>query len=281
MPEIAVVIPCLNGATTVRDQLTAVVSQSVPGVSVEVLVCDNGSKDRSVEIAEEYANLGVRVVDASSAPGINVARNAGLAELSQSVELVLFCDVDDVVDPDWIQSFWTEFQNDSLLIAGQTLTMRTERQTHSNKRKGVNWGLNWYPWATGANFAVARQVIEDVGLFDESFRGGGDETDFCWRAQLAGYRLAFCPDAKVHYRARTGLAELFKQKAGYGESHVRLYQKHAQNGMPRKLGRATALSILRSALTTLWRRDPRPLTIALGFAYGRAKAAWRHRVLYL
>jgi len=45
---------------------------------------------------------------------------------------------------------------------------------------------------------IRREVIEDIGLLDERFIGyGGDDVDFCWRAQEAGWKLAVTGEAAV------------------------------------------------------------------------------------
>lgn len=49
--------------------------------------------------------------------------------------------------------------------------------------------------ANGACFAVRRSIFEQLGGFDESFEMYFEETDFCWRAWLAGFEVEFLPGA--------------------------------------------------------------------------------------
>ena len=45
---------------------------------------------------------------------------------------------------------------------------------------------------------IRREVIDDIGLLDERFTGyGGDDVDYCWRAQEAGWKLAVTGEAAV------------------------------------------------------------------------------------
>jgi GT2 family glycosyltransferase len=62
--------------------------------------------------------------------------------------------------------------------------------------------------AGGGNFSVWRSVVEGLGGIDESFQVGAalyEETDFCLRVKLAGYRIYFNGKARLtHLGAATG-----------------------------------------------------------------------------
>jgi len=49
--------------------------------------------------------------------------------------------------------------------------------------------------ANGACFVVRRSLFQELGGFDESFEMYFEETDFCWRARLAGRDVEFLPGA--------------------------------------------------------------------------------------
>jgi glycosyltransferase involved in cell wall biosynthesis len=62
-PEVSVIIPCLNEADTLAGCIEkAERSFRTHGIDGEIIVADNGSTDRSAEIA---ANMGARVVEVS------------------------------------------------------------------------------------------------------------------------------------------------------------------------------------------------------------------------
>jgi len=79
---------------------------------------------------------------------------------------------------------------------------------------------------------VQRWVHEAVGGFDESIRYHED-TDYCWKIQLAGIALGFAPDALVHVRNRQNTADRFHQARVWAASQVHLYKKYRRAGMPR------------------------------------------------
>ncbi|HSV13274.1 MAG TPA: glycosyltransferase family 2 protein, partial [Tepidisphaeraceae bacterium] len=78
----------------------------------------------------------------------------------------------------------------------------------------------------GCNMAYYTFAAKQINGFDSQFRKAGDDVDFIWRLQNAGYTIGFAPAAQVwHYRRNTVKAYL-KQQRGYGEAEALLKYKH-------------------------------------------------------
>ena len=102
---VSVVLPCRNVAETIEDQLRSLSLSDYRG-AWEVIVVDNCSTDSTAAQAERWSkHLPLRVISATGAAGINTARNAGAKEARG--ELLLFCDGDDEVATDWVQTLTT------------------------------------------------------------------------------------------------------------------------------------------------------------------------------
>jgi GT2 family glycosyltransferase len=54
-------------------------------------------------------------------------------------------------------------------------------------------------WICGVCMAIKRDALEKIGYFDEVFFMYGEEVDWCWRAQLLGYRFMFVPDSLIYH----------------------------------------------------------------------------------
>lgn len=54
-------------------------------------------------------------------------------------------------------------------------------------------------WASGACMMVRADVFRKLGGFDGDFFAHMEEIDFCWRAQLAGYRIMVEPRSRVFH----------------------------------------------------------------------------------
>jgi glycosyltransferase involved in cell wall biosynthesis len=93
-PQVSVVIPCRNAEAWVGEAVASVVAQA--GVSVELIVVDDGSEDRSGEIASARAAGTLRLIR-QAASGVSRARNVGTA--AASAPFVQYLDADDVLMP--------------------------------------------------------------------------------------------------------------------------------------------------------------------------------------
>ena len=64
----------------------------------------------------------------------------------------------------------------------------------------------------------------------EAFLLGADEIDFCWRAQYAGFRLGFAPEAVVQYRLKSRTTDAMRQAYIFARGDAQLYAKHCELG---------------------------------------------------
>jgi len=258
---LSVVIACLNGADTLGTQLEALAGQTCP-VGWELLFCDNGSTDASVAIAESFRGRipGLRVIDASARPGAGPARNYGV-ELARGC-WVAFCDADDEVAPDWLATmadalsthpfvagrFESHRLNGSRVLRSRPLQQQSELQSSDIGAR--------LPHAGGGNMGVHREDFLRVGGFDPEIRWLED-TDFSWRAQLAGIPLVFRNDVVVHVRLRQTFRSMYVQGRQYGLAQALLEERYGRpaptGSLPSDVRSAAVLSArgARSVLNSL------------------------------
>ena len=284
---VSVVIPCRNGAATLGRQLAALSRQDYEG-AWEVVLADNGSTDGSPAIAEAWrARLPRLLVVGASRAGINVARNAGVR--ASHGQIVALCDADDEVAPAWLSGLVGAVASGSQLVGGcLDLEPLNSNLPPGRRRRRTELAddLGFLPWPEGANVAFSREVFDRLNGFDETFVFGGDEIEFAWRAQLAGFSLAFAPEAVVHYSVRASARRLFRQFLGYGSSHAQLYRQFRTHGMPgsrAKLVVGRWVWILAHAPAAIVRRgeDREAVLRRAGIVVGRIRGSLKYRVLYL
>ncbi len=284
----SVIIPCYNCANTLGEQLEAL-SQQVWDQSWEVIIADNGSSDRSKEVAAAYrAKLpNLRLIDASKRRGAAHARNQGAkAALGEQLS---FIDADDVVAPGWLAALGGALGRYDFVASRHDYEKLNSESARSSRGGNQNKGLQSYiyppflPHAGGCGLGVKRWLHEALGGFDETFLRLQD-TDYCWRIQLEGVELHFVPEAVIHVRYRTNRRSIYRQARENGEANVHLHKKYLPKGMPElswKHGVAAWLTLLKTLphLTDPHRRSR--WLWQFGWRIGRLTGSLKYHVLSL
>lgn len=282
-PVASVIIPVLNEAETIGTQLDALARQDA-AVDGEVIVVDNGSTDDTVRVCRAYSSLPIRVV-VCERPGTSAARNLGAA--TATADLLLFCDADDQVAPGWVRAMVAGLEHhDAVGGAIENDLLNGDRPAYMPRHPDhLPVVAGFLPRAISANLAVRRAVFEQIGGFVEDYTYGSDDTEFCWRLQLAGFSLGYAPDAVVHYRHRSTLRSLAVKAYKANQSRGRLFRDYGPRGMPQprlagvaarwgRLVAAAPLAVLSPRVRWWWVEQ------AAGAA-GRISGSVRHRVRYL
>jgi len=198
---ISVVIPAYNEEQYLGRCLAALAGQTYPASLFEVIVVNNGSTDRTAEIARRH---GARVVF-EPRKGVARARQAGFkAALG---EVIASTDADAVVPPFWVAQIAAHFRSDPTLgaVYGPVYWPDGRPIEQFWLRYPVTWVLRvsnrvrrslWW----GSNFAVRRDVFWKAGGFPVDWHSGED-TDLSLRvSRIAPVR--FDPDLAVHASPR-------------------------------------------------------------------------------
>jgi len=285
-PIVSVIMPVRNGAMVIGDQLEALANQDYLG-PFEVIIADNGSTDGTRDVAALYGHRLHRlvVIDASERPGANHARNLGAA--AAAGEVYAFCDADDVVDGAWLDrliaaltyadlvggALSVERLNDDQVLRWRPVPPLDELRTFDG----------FLPYAVGANLGIRASVFHELGGFHPGYPTG-DDVEIALRARLAGFEVAFAPDALVHYRFRGTLRELLHQSIGYGVIGPHLYHDYRDEVPPsrfRDAARAWARLAVNAPLA-LVRPELRGTVVrGIGLRVGRIQASLQNRVVYL
>ncbi len=285
--KLSVLIPCLNAEATLGAQLEALSVQQWED-EWEVVVADNGSRDGSRAVVQEWQRRmpNLRLVDASDRRGQAHARNCAAA--AARGDGLLYCDADDVVATGWVAAMGRALGEHDFVASRYDYELLNPPWVQRNHMNPQRDGLPVYdyppflPHAGGGGLGVRRAAHLEVGGFDESLPALED-TDYCWRIQLAGHPLRFVPDAVVNVRHRRDLGGIFRQGMSYGKHNVLIYQRYQGRGMPR-LGLLPGLLrwgmlLLRTPLLLLSRAGRARWLWQLGWRVGRLRGCFAYRVL--
>lgn len=226
MIKVSVVIPVYNDNRIGRC-LESLAKQSLDKRFFEIIVIENGTKGRYLEICEKY---GARYFNMQQ-KSMPLARKVGLSE-SQG-EIVMFTDADCVANPDWIENMINAFKNKNYVGLGGKI----ERCFPKTKTEiyGKNVGLGQTellylqildkPYVVFANAAFRKYEILKVGGFDEELLSGSD-VDLCWKLGLANYKIGICKNAIVFHENRKNAIEYFKIYFRYAVYQSLLFKKY-------------------------------------------------------
>jgi glycosyltransferase involved in cell wall biosynthesis len=223
-----VVIPVKDGEALLPACLDAVLREADPS---QVVVVDDGSADRSAELAERR---GVTLIRRSGG-GPYGARNEGWR--STDSELVVFTDSRCRPHSGWLTGLRAALDDPGVAIAGGDVVAQTgpgpaQRYVAKWQPLAPSRGLShpFMPFLPTCNIVTRRSVLEAVGGFRE-LRSGGD-LDFCWRVQLAGLgTVAYAPGAGVDWVPRETVREVYRQWYRYGAAKPALWSEYRQHGL--------------------------------------------------
>ena len=191
-PTFSVVMAVHNGAATIAEGIDSVLAQTTP--ALEVIVCDDGSTDRTAAVLEPYADRVTYL--RKDRGGVASARNAALAVASGEFFAVL--DADDVYEPERLQAL-TELAlaRPDLDIVCSDVFLEQHGTILGRFTSSSPFAVLDQPAAILERCfciapAVRREALVKAGGFDESLRTGSD-----WE----------CAIRLIHSGSRAGLVE--------------------------------------------------------------------------
>lgn len=236
-PLVSVVIPAFEAERYVGEAIESVLAQTYS--PVETIVVDDGSADRTAEVAAGFDGVTV-IVQENHGP--SAARNRGFA--ASSGEFVAFHDSDDAMTPD--------------KLAVQVGLMREDPRVGcvlAEQELLVEEGAELPFWAEGTpvptvmpakppeladepdvhtmTMVVRREVFERSGGFDEEMRMAED-VDWLLRASEAGVEVARLP--RVLLRRRVHPESLTQDAAAGRDGHFLALKKRIERNRARDAG---------------------------------------------
>lgn len=231
-PTTVVIVPVYNAAEVLPRQLRALDNQT--DLDFRVVVSDNRSTDGLRRVCGEWQPRfrQLDVVDASGQRGAAYARNAAIGVTDE--DLILMCDADDRVHPEWVAAMKEGLGMADIVTGPLHLVFPDSPGRHEIwNADSVPVSMGFLPYAPSGNVGIRRAVAETIGTFDRELSLGQEDVDFGWRAVQAGFVLTHAPLAKLDYYQRSGLRRYLRQQRQYGRAQVLLYDKHRlDTGVP-------------------------------------------------
>lgn len=233
-PLISILIPAFNAERWIADTLRSALAQTWE--PKEIIVVDDGSTDRTLEIARKFERVGVRVVTQEN-KGAAAARNTALS-LSCGA-YIQWLDADDLLAPDKIAKQIESLKGnlERRVLLSSAFGFFRYRYYRAQFRPTPLWEdlspIDWLVRKLGQNiymqtatWLVSRELTEAAGLWNTTLLADDDGEYFC-RVLLASKTVRFVPEAKVYYRAPwVGTLSYVGRSNRKIEAHWRSIQLH-------------------------------------------------------
>jgi glycosyltransferase involved in cell wall biosynthesis len=238
---VSVIIPSFNAELYILETINSVLNQSHE--QVEVIVVDDGSTDKTLEIISSIADPRLIMVRQENA-GACAARNLGF--IKSRGDYIQFLDADDLLSPNKIQE-----QIDILRSApADSISSCPWERFYEAPGDGneesfsllkdydvpVQWLIDSWMWKGMAQTSVwltPRSLIEVAGPWDETLRINQDG-EFFARVLLQARSIKFSRDGMVYYRS--GLSDSVSQSNNLSiekaESLLASYRSYELNVLP-------------------------------------------------
>ena len=259
-PVLSVVIPTFNRRETLETVLPLLAKQTLPTEQYELLLCDSGSTDGTLELVDSLCIPNLRHIRPAENRGRSGARNAGIREAVG--EFVLFTDADILPSFNLLEEHLRlhrsrphsavvglEIQVDSVAEYEQVRDNPYDKGRHMHGRTDKE--MSWLFFLTG-NASAPRQALLDAGLFDENFTVyGHEDLELGYRLQKAGYPILYNASAVNYHWHPVSFEERCDKMRHSGVATRRFYNKHQDRSILLRLGINPATLGLH-ALSRIW-----------------------------
>lgn len=253
LPSISVVIPVLDREDELARCLESIGRVEYPKEKIEIIVVDDGSRDRSAEVARGYGALVVSSGGVRRGPA--AARNVGAARAGG--DILAFIDSDCSASAGWLAELLPLFGNERVAAVGGLVdgmcsesgvdryeAVMSSLSLGSRERFGSGGDDTFY--LPSCNLLVRRALFLSVG----GFRNGmhvGEDVDLTWRLRDAGWTIAYLPSGRVLHEHRSTVRSFMSRRFDYGTSEGTLQKLHPERRkrfvLPPVLGVALVLAL--------------------------------------
>jgi glycosyltransferase involved in cell wall biosynthesis len=206
-PLVSIIIPAYNAQEWIADTIQSALAQTWP--HKEIIVVDDGSRDRTAAVARRFVSKEVAVVSTRN-QGAAAARNHGL-RLSQG-DYIQWLDADDLLAPDKIerQLGASRQVDDARILLSSSWAYFNYRAERARFVTTPLWHdlspVEWLLRKLGedlhmqtATWLTSRELTEAAGPWDTRLLSDDDGEYFC-RVLVASKGTRFVPEARVFYR---------------------------------------------------------------------------------
>ncbi len=232
--SISIIIPALNEERMIGRCLESLAKLAFSRDRFEVLVVDNGSRDKTLEIAESFQDrLNLRVLQKTNVR-ISALRNLGAR--AATGDILAFLDADCLAPEDWLDRILELAPADGAGVLGAHYLLPEDstwvgRTWHRYQEAPKSGEVSHVP---AGDLIMRREDFLKLGGFDETIQTNEDY-ELCERARKAGMQVrAFPRIGVVHLGTAQSLRVFFRKQAWHGTHVIKVFLRDVLKSHNRK-----------------------------------------------
>jgi len=210
-PFISVIVPVYNDEKRIGLCIKSLLRQSYPLDRFEIIIIDNKSSDKTVEVVKKYP---VKLLHENKIQSSYAARNLGVK--NSRGDVLVFTDSDCIADKNWLRNGISYIlKNNCDILAGDVKFFYKDKNSvfeildsfiHFNQEIGAKKAK-----VPTVNVFFKKNIFDKIGLFNSSLKSGADIL-LSKKAFLSGFIICFCSDSFVYHPTRNFKNLFLKQK---------------------------------------------------------------------
>lgn len=223
MPKVSIIVLNWNNYGDTKECLESLAGLIYP--NYEVIVVDNGSEDGSTRKLQKEFLQYVYIYNSSNL-GFTGGNNVGIKyALDRGADYVFILNNDMIVEKDFLRPLVEVMQNKKTGIVGPATYRYPEKEklyTAGQSRNYWTGGVKELKLtesreveSLGGAYLIRKEVIDAIGYFYEPYFLNLDETDYCFRARRAGFRVVCQPKSKIWHKVSVTMNKIPAAAAYY------------------------------------------------------------------
>ena len=217
LPKVSVIIPAFNEEKSIGQTIESISKSNYPKRKLEIIVVDDGSNDRTLEIARKYKSKLVKVFSKENG-GKGTALNLGISKCNG--EIIFSMDADTFVGPNSLKEMTRYFKNPEVMSVTPTMLTHNPKGIYQRIQQAEYlFGLfirkafssvNAVHVTPGAFSAYRKYFFDKYGGYDEE--NITEDLEMSLRIQYEGYSIEYSPEAPAYTITPNNFKELLIQR---------------------------------------------------------------------
>lgn len=230
LPALSILIPAYNEEDSIGETIENLLKTNYPKKKLEIIVIDDGSKDKTCEIARRFKDK-IKVLR-SKHLGKAAALNFGLKHAKN--DFVAVMDADTTLEKNALRNCVNYFEGEEVAAVTSHILLK-QKNSFLQKLQHIEFmivaltrkvreSLNLIDATPGPLSIYRKKILLELGGFDE--KNLLEDVEIAWRLLRNGYKIKMAYDAMVYSNYPSSLKGWWKQRARWNMGGIQTLSKY-------------------------------------------------------